>query len=312
MTKRTRSIAVLGTLTRDTTAYADGSRSENLGGIHYSILTLAHLFAGRAQIIPVANVGDDAFADVHAALELPGVDRSHLRRVRQANNHVYLTYTSATDREEVLVGLVPEIEATECAPLFALDWVLVNLTSGRDVTLKAMQELRQSAKGTVQLDVHSLTLGFAANGRRVLVKPEGWERWVACADWVQMNEAEAKLLGDGRPLPAFAEDLLALGLRGVLITLGNHGCLACWQNNGRTTTVHVPVARRPEPAFPTGCGDVFGAGFAFAMLEGASPEAAVRFANAAAGAKACREPYAELRLLRQDIARELTEFIPAV
>ncbi len=290
--------------------YADGSRSENLGGIHYSILTLAHLFEGRVRILPVANVGEDAYADVHAALDLPGVDRSHLRQVRQANNHVYLTYTSATDREEVLVGLVPALEGAECTPLFALDWVLVNLTSGRDVTLAAMQDLRRGARGTLQLDVHSLTLGFAANGRRVLVKPEGWEHWVAAADWVQMNEAEAKLLGDGRALPAFAEDLLALGPRGVLITLGNRGCLACWQSSGRTTTVHVPVARRPEPSFPTGCGDVFGAGFAFAMLEGATPEEAVRFANAAAGAKACREPYAELSQLRRDVARELEEFVP--
>lgn len=305
-------IAVLGTLTRDTTVYADGSHSENLGGTHYSILTLAHLFQGRARILPLANVGADTWDDVHAALALPGVDRSGLRRVPGPNNHVYLTYTSATEREEVLVGLVPPLTVSDCSSSPSLDWALVNLTSGRDVTLAGMQALRRRCRGPVLLDLHSLTLGFAADGKRFLCKPAGWERWAACADWLQMNEVEASLLGDGQDLERFAASILDLGPRGVMITRGGAGCFGCWRESGVVRRLSVPAARRPQPAFPTGCGDVFGAGFTYAVVEGAPAEAALRFANAAAGAKACREPYAELRRLRHDVARELQEFVPTL
>ena len=103
-------IAVLGTMTRDTTVYMDGTRSENLGGLFYTLFTLAHLLAGRSRILPVANVGADLFATVQEVLRLPGLDLSAIRRVEQPNNHVHLTYRGAEARDEVLVGLVPPVE----------------------------------------------------------------------------------------------------------------------------------------------------------------------------------------------------------
>lgn len=305
----TPTVAVVGTLTRDTTVYVDGSRSENLGGTHYSLLSLAALFRGGARILPVANVGADAFDAVAAALDLPGVDHSLLRRVGQPNNHVYLTYKSAEEREEVLVGLVPPIDLEHLLGATTADWVLVNLTSGRDVELETLEALRRRFRGTLHLDIHSLTLGFAANGRRFLTKPPQWPRWVACCDWVQMNEAEARLLSDAERLDDFALRVLDLGPRGVLITLGGRGCLGVWRD-GSARSLQLPAARRPRRAFPTGCGDVFGAGFTYACLEGAPPEAALRFANAAAAAKACREPYGELLRLRELVARELEALVP--
>jgi len=309
-THRAHSIAVLGTLTRDTTTYADGSRSENLGGTHYALLTLAHLFEGRARIVPIANVGADAFDEIHAALDLPGIDRSALRQVAAANNHVHLTYHTAEDRDEVLVGLVPPVGPEHCDAAHDIDWMLVNLTSGRDLELDTLRALRRRTFTALQLDVHSLTLGFAVDGRRVLEKPPNWEAWVACADWVQMNETEAALLGDGRPVESVARQILELGPRGVLITLGGRGCLGAWHADGATRTLRLGAARHPELAYPTGCGDVFGASFAYACLEGAEPDAALRFANAAAGAKACHEPYTELRRLREHVGAELDRFVP--
>lgn len=303
------SIAVLGTLTRDTTTYADGSRSENLGGTHYALLTLAHLFDGAARIVPIANVGSDAMSDIQAALDLPGMDRSGLRCVPQANNHVHLTYHSADERDEVLVGLVPPVTLEHCASIPPVDWLLVNLTSGRDIELDTLRALRRRPALGLQLDIHSLTLGFEADGRRVPVKPVDWEDWVACADWVQMNEAEALLLGDRTDLESFARRVLDLGPRGVLITLGQRGCLGLWREEGTTRSLRLEAASHPQPAYPTGCGDVFGASFAFAMLRRVSAEAAIRFANAAAGAKACHEPYTALRNIRTHVgtALELVE-----
>jgi len=299
-------IAVLGTLTRDTTTYADGSQSENLGGLLYTLSTLAHLFAGAARILPVANVGEDLYPRVMAALEMPGIDPVLVRRVPVPNNHVFLTYRDAETRDEVLVGLVPPISAEHARRAAGVDWVLVNLTSGRDLELETLQELRRAHRGTLQLDIHSLTLDIAPGGLRVLRCPEGWEDWVACADWVQVNETEANLLGAGVSPAAFAARVLGLGPRGVLVTLGARGCYAAWREaDGTLRELEQATPHHPHPAYPTGCGDVFGASFGWALLNGASVAGAVEFANGVASTKAGLEPYVELQRIRDHAAEHL-------
>jgi sugar/nucleoside kinase (ribokinase family) len=296
-------IAVLGTLTRDTTTYADGTQSENLGGLLYTLSTLAHLFAGAARILPVANVGEDLYPRVMAALEMPGVDPGLVRRVPVPNNHVFLTYRDAETRDEVLVGLVPPISVEHARRAAGFDWVLVNLTSGRDLELATLQELRRAHRGTLQLDIHSLTLDIAPGGLRVLRRPEGWEEWVACADWVQVNETEANLLGEGVAPAAFASRVLNLGPRGVLVTLGARGCYSAWrEEDGTRRELELGTPHHPHPAYPTGCGDVFGASFAVALLHGAPIAAAVEFANGVASTKAGLEPYVELERIRDHAA----------
>jgi sugar/nucleoside kinase (ribokinase family) len=303
-------VAVLGTMTRDTTVYADGSHSENLGGLFYTLFTLAHLFRGRARILPVANVGADLFERVTEALDLPGFDLSAVRRVEQPNNHVYLTYRGPEARDEVLVGLVPPVGLEHCSMVTEADHLLVNLTSGRDIELTTLQAFRSSFAGTLQLDVHSLTLDIAADGLRVLRRPAGWESWVACADWVQMNETEAELLGGGEALDPFALGVLTRGPRGVLITLGARGCLATWREGEGVQRLRLDAEHHPQTPYPTGCGDVFGATFAFALRAGAGPANAVRLANAIASTKACYEPNAELFRLREHASAHLARYLP--
>lgn len=308
---RRKSIAVLGTFTRDTTVYLDGSRSENLGGLLYTVLTLGSLLDGRLRILPVANIGHDAAAQIRTALDLPGVDLAAVRTVPVPNNHVYLRYTSPEERDEVLVGLVPPVGYEHCRVAADVDWFVVNMTSGRDIELDTLRRFRATFTGTIQFDIHSLTLGFDAAGKRVMELPRDWEQWVACVDWVQMNEAEAKLLGAGAAPEALARRILGLGPRGVFITLGSRGCVAAVRGDAGAVHVHgMPAAQQPQPAFPTGCGDVFGASFACAMLFGAAPLDACAFANAVAGRKASFEPFQRLRALRQEIGPELERFLP--
>lgn len=299
MTHVRPSIAVLGTLTRDTTTYADGSRTENLGGLLYTLATLVHLFDGSARILPVANVGADFEATVRTALDLPGVDLRFLRRVPVPNNHVRLTYRDDATRDEVLEGLVPPIGLEHAAGALDAGWMLVNLTSGRDIELETLQALRVRYPGVLQLDVHSLTLDIVPGGLRVLRRPERWREWVACADWVQMNETEAVLLGEGASPEDFAVQLLDVGPRGALVTLGSAGCLGCWREGTITRRLRLPAAHHPSPPYPTGCGDVFGATFAYARLAGAAVEDALRLANGVAGVKAGFEPHARLRHIRE-------------
>jgi sugar/nucleoside kinase (ribokinase family) len=257
----------------------------------------------------VANVGDDAFELTVRALDLPGVDRSRLRRVPESNNHVFLTYHDSANRDEVLHGMVPPVTLDHLREVAEVDMVLVNLTSGRDVLLPTLQAFRAEYAGTIQLDVHSLTLGFDAQGKRVLELPVEWPQWMACVDWVQMNEVEADLLRGQRSLPAFVQEVTALGPQGVLVTLGNRGCLVGVR---RAESLHLErhaARHHPQPAFATGCGDVFGATFAWARLQGLDAVDAAGVANDVAGCKAGLESADEVLRLRRHAGSDIERWL---
>jgi sugar/nucleoside kinase (ribokinase family) len=260
--------------------------------------------------VPVANVGADAFEITRAALDLAGVDRSQLREVRESNNHVYLTYTDDSEREEILQGMVPPIEWPHLRGVLDVDTLIINLTSGRDVLLPTVQELRRAYAGTIQLDVHSLTLGFDAAGKRVPELPRDWPDWVACVDWVQLNEREADLLRGSQSLQEFVAFVTGLGPQGVLITLGSQGCLVGLQaDDGNIRLHHHAAQRHPDPAFATGCGDVFGAAFAFARLRGLGGIEAAGLANAIAGVKAGFESPDEVLRLHTHAADDIATWL---
>ncbi|WP_421761722.1 ribokinase [Devosia sp.] len=103
-------------------------------------------------------------------------------------------------------------------------------------------------------------------------------------DYVTPNETEAATL-TGLKVETEADALLAAkdfvrrGARNALITLGEKGALL----HGAVGTFMVPAFKIPKVVDTTGAGDAFNGGFAVALAEGMSPEAAVRFGCATAG-----------------------------
>jgi sugar/nucleoside kinase (ribokinase family) len=96
-------------------------------------------------------------------------------------------------------------------------------------------------------------------------------------DTLFLNEDETRMV-TGRPIPLeAAEFLLARGVGTVVIKLGPRGC-----------AIYTDACETFSPAFEvdaldtTGAGDCFVAGYLAALLEGAPPAEAGRFANAVA------------------------------
>ena len=102
-------------------------------------------------------------------------------------------------------------------------------------------------------------------------------------DIITPNETEARVcLGlppsDNTPDEEIAEQLLKLGCRNVVITLGDKGCLVA----GQCTTTRVKPWKIDKAVDSTGAGDSFNAALAVALSEGKSITEAALFANAAA------------------------------
>jgi adenosine kinase len=82
------------------------------------------------------------------------------------------------------------------------------------------------------------------------------------ASWVAVNDYEAQMLAErtGRSIEAMSRS----HLRGVVVTLGAHGC-ELWQQGVKTT---VPGVAATEVVDPTGCGDAFRAAMLYGLEEG--------------------------------------------
>jgi adenosine kinase len=82
------------------------------------------------------------------------------------------------------------------------------------------------------------------------------------ASWVAVNDYEAQMLAErsGRSI----EEMSRSHLRGIVVTLGAHGC-ELWQQGVKTT---VPGVAASEIVDPTGCGDAFRSALLFGLERG--------------------------------------------
>ncbi len=108
-----------------------------------------------------------------------------------------------------------------------------------------------------------------------------WDR----LEWFTPNETEAEFyLGGVKKPEAAAHDLLARGLKGVVLKRGSEGAYVA-RAGGEAAWVR-PFA--VDAVDTVGAGDCFNGAFAVALLEGRDPWAAARFANAAAAISVTR------------------------
>jgi ribokinase len=103
--------------------------------------------------------------------------------------------------------------------------------------------------------------------------------------WFTPNETEAAfyLQNESKPEEA-AQQLLAKGLRGVVLKRGSEGAYVAIAD-GKSGWVH---AFQVDAVNTVGAGDCFNGAFAAALLEGHDPFAAARFASAAAAISVTR------------------------
>jgi len=275
-------IGVAGTINRDTIFLHGGRTVESWGGLLYSIKYLSDQVDPVGRILPVVNLGDDAFEPVMDILGgFSHIDLSQIQKVSEKNNHCFLHYHDQSHKCEILKGGVPPLTLRRLKPLLDCDLVLVNFISGSDISLAALEKFRAIFPGLVYMDIHSHTLGrrkVEGGYRRYLRTPPHWERYAACADILQMNETEFELLSGMGLSQKNVMDFFANKvnhLKCLAVTLGGDGCLVVYRKNTLVFR-RIPAIRIERVYDTTGCGDIFGAGFAAEYLRSRSPLKAAR------------------------------------
>jgi adenosine kinase len=227
------------------------------GNIAY---TLKHL--GGTPLIKAA-LGNDG-RDYLARLSAWGLDTS-LVHVAQDTYTAQAIIINDADNNQITAfhpGAMQLAHATAVPAERGITLAIV-APDGRDAMLQHAQQL------------HALKIPFVFDPGQGLPMFNGDElrRFVDQASWVAVNDYEAKMLCE-----RMGTDLAALSrshLRGVVVTLGAHGC-DVWQQGERRHVAAVPAAQVVDP---TGCGDALRGALLFGLAQGWPLERCVALGN---------------------------------
>jgi len=278
-------IAVLGTITKDTIFYPDKKRVESLGGILYNVLALSVMGENSTKIYPVCNVGYDIHNEVLRLLkEHENIDLAAVKKVKKKNQRNSLYYQKDNNREEISKNFLPRLTYSQIKQVIDSDVILVNFISGSDIDLKSLMKLRKRSRALIFMDIHSLILGRARNGKRFVKVPKNWRDWIGCADIVQCNFAEFCQLSRRKlvkfaEIKSFARSIILSGPEILLVTAGREkGYIFQTGKRGiRFNRSQVPPLKKIRDL--TGCGDVFSAAFLISYLRSQDPVLSASFAN---------------------------------
>jgi sugar/nucleoside kinase (ribokinase family) len=217
----------------------------------------------------VGNVGDDEHGRLSSRLlSQEGVDLAHVRTVPGASSQfAVILVEEKTGERTILWDRDPQIRVSpEDLPLDEIRRARALLLDGHDVPPAIIAARTARAAGVpVVLDAEKVQ--------------EGTEELLALSDHiVAAGHFPGLLISGGSAEDGAREILRRYAPRTSTVTLGPRGAFGC---DAREEIFSPSI--RVEAVDTTGAGDVFHAGFLFALLEGLPFREILAFANIAAG-----------------------------
>jgi len=221
-----------------------------------------------ASVRVIGALGNELIGDiVAAAMARHGVDTAGLVRKKEAQ-------TSATILPIRPNGERPALHVPGATRLFSrTDIDLEHITGSRALLIGAPDALA----GLTGQELADVAKAASSQGALVAVdvlhpgRPQDLERLAPLlgqADWFLPNADQLLALTVRASLAGAMDDIVALGTRGVAVTLGADGCLVATRQD--PAAMALP-ALEVEVVDTTGCGDGFTAGMLAGLLLGADP-----------------------------------------
>jgi sugar/nucleoside kinase (ribokinase family) len=298
-----RTVAVLGPIPADRVTTHRGDVLEKYGCALYTVAALSALLGPEDRICPVVHVRKQDEAKIKELLsQFPQVDLTGVRSTLDRGDVVELEYLDQNRRAERQTHFMAPIRPEDVE--FVLDadlFVCVPITDYQ-VSQDTLRYIKQNSSGTVLLDGHGPAVALTKGGARANRLWIERDAWLPYIDILKMNleEAGCSWFPSGaspmtttadplamEDLPQFAEHCLDRGVKGVCVTLDEHGCAVYYRDAqgtlrenlvDRLTVAHVVDT--------TGCGDSFAAGMGFGYLLTQDFVQAARYGNAM-GAQRC-------------------------
>lgn len=234
------------------------------------------------RVAMIAAVGTDPFGPkLISSLHDAGVDTSRMETSDAPTGCACIYVLPDGDNAIVLspganATLRPGHAVKQLRGIGKGDFLLCQLEVPLETVEAAMTEARRAGATTMLDPAPARALGAELLGKVDILTPNQTEAAVL------LGEPELRI-EDFAAAERAAERLLALGPRAVALKLGGAGCLY-GSGDGHTRAEAFLVTAVDT----TAAGDVFNAGLAVALSEGADAAGALRFANAAAAVSVTR------------------------
>lgn len=205
------------------------------GNIAYNLAQLG------GQAVVMAAVGNDG-KEYLSRLQSWGVDTRYVRTSVEEYTAQAIIITD-TDNNQITAFHPGAMQSAHLTAVPATSEVQVAIIApdGRDAMLQHAAQLEAAG------------IPFVFDPGQGLPMFDGAElrQFIEQATWVALNDYEAKMLCDRTGFSL--ESLSRTHLKGVIVTLGAHGC-EVWQQG---SVERVPGVPATEVLDPTGCGDAF-------------------------------------------------------
>jgi adenosine kinase len=298
-----RTVAVLGPIPFDRITTFRGDVLEKYGCALYTVAALSALLDDDDRICPVIHVRKRDEKPIKDLLsQFPQVDLTGVRSTLDRGDVVELEYLDQNSRAERQTHFMAPIRPEDVE--FVLDadsFVCVPITDYQ-VSQDTLRYLKQNGSGTILLDAHGPTVALTNGGARAHRLWIERDAWLPFIDILKMNleEAGCSWFPSGasdtttsaeplamEDLPRFAEHCLDRGVKGVCVTLDEHGCAVYYRDaDGRMREAFVDRLKVAHVVDTTGCGDSFAAGMGYGYLAHRDFVQAARYGNAM-GAQRC-------------------------
>ncbi len=195
---------------------------------------------------------------------------------------INLNLVPTEERREHYNSLPNVLELNEDVFSTEFDGIYVNMITGFDLALNELRRIRKKYDGLIYFDVHTLSRGLDSKYERNFRPIPDSDQWLKCADIVQVNENELLTLKDTDNEEEIIEYVFEMGVKALVITLGNQGAQLFFNSEGEIDSYYEkPFAANSINSI--GCGDVFGSVFFYNYLKNKSLKLALIEANKAAG-----------------------------
>jgi len=305
-------IGVVGTFIRDKIISLKKDEIHSIGGIFFTVSYLSMLLDPSDEIYPACFVGEDFYDEIISRLlQFKNVHIDGIVKSDEKNTQVTLTYTAPQERDEVISKPMPHLHFDQLKVLSDADAVIINLITGSDVDLVALQKFRESTDSLIYLEFHSHALGINDEGKRFYQRPDDWQDWVQLVDVLQLNEMEAWTLygnsqcKDEELLIKFGKEILSMNPSVCHITLADKGSLLFYKKDRILNDRKIDSITVNTVVNIIGCGDAFASAYLTHFLKSDDIMEATLFANKVAAINCTVEKSLNIKQIRDQLRTDL-------
>lgn len=249
------------------------------GGIIYSLIGFLIVAESEDIFYPVFQIDEKHYENYfkvikhHAQINLDFVEKNQLPM-----NVVHLFFDNQNLSFECYQSVARKINIEVFIDSLPGDAnFYINMISGFEIAIDDLKQIRKNFSGKIYFDFHTLTRGITEDGKRVYRPIENWKEWVSNCDVIQLNEVECEnLTPEKLSEEEFAFAALEAGASVVNITKGSSGATSYYYNQEKLQSISYEPEKGLKFKSNVGCGDIFGAVFAYNYFRNESIETSLK------------------------------------